>query len=317
MIGYVFKRVLSLIPILFVVSLVIFFIIHLTPGDPASYILGVEATEEQVESLKDQMGLNAPIYLQYLTWIGGVLQGDFGYSYIVNESVLNIIGNNIIPTMTLALLAQIVAIVLSIPLGILAAIKRGTFIDQTVMIISLLGMAIPSFLLALILVLIFAVTLGWLPVAGYQGIENGIWNHLKFLVLPAISLGTIQAALIARMSRSSMLDVLNKDYIKMSKAKGMNRSRIILKHAFKNSLLPILTVLGQSFGALVTGAVVTETIFNIPGIGQLIVNSIERRDYTVIQGIVLYVTLIYVVINLVVDLLYGLIDPRVRLEKGN
>ncbi|GAJ98216.1 MULTISPECIES: ABC transporter permease [Geomicrobium] len=311
---YILKRILSLLPVLFVVSVVIFGIVHLTPGDPASYMLGEEASPEQVNELREELGLNDPIPVQYLNWLGGVVQGDFGDSYFMNQSVLDAIFSHIGPTLSLAIVAEIIALSISIPIGIVAAIKRGTATDQSVMVVSLMGMAIPSFLLALFLALIFGVQLGWLPVAGYQPLSNGLWNHLQYLILPAISLGAIQAALIARMTRASMLEVLNTDYIKMARSKGMKERTVIYSHALKNAFLPILTVIGATFGALVTGAVVTETIFNIPGIGQLIINSIERRDYTIIQGIVLFVTLIYVTINLIIDLLYGFIDPRVRLD---
>ncbi|OLO28138.1 peptide ABC transporter [Alkalihalophilus pseudofirmus] len=311
---YILKRILSLIPVLFIVSVVIFSIVHFTPGDPASYMLGEEASEEQVNELREQLGLDKPILEQYLSWLGSVVQGDFGYSYFMKQSVLEAIMNHIGPTLSLAIVAQIIALCISIPLGIIAAIKRGTSMDQSVMIVSLMGMAIPSFLLALFLVLIIGVNLGWLPVAGYQPITSGLWEHLKYLIMPAISLGAIQAALIARMTRSSMLEVLNTDYIKMVRSKGLKERTVIYKHALKNAFLPILTVIGTTFGSLVTGAVVTETIFNIPGIGQMIINSIERRDYAVIQGIVLFVTLTYVTINLIIDLLYGVIDPRVRLD---
>lgn len=315
MIVYILKRILSLIPVLFIVSLVIFFIVHFTPGDPASYILGNEATADQVNELREQMGLNAPIPEQYLHWLGGVIKGDLGSSYFMNQPVMTSILDHLAPTFSLAVFAQLIAIIISIPLGMIAAIRRGTATDQSVMFLSLIGMAIPSFLLALFLALIFGVLLEWLPVAGYQPLQRGVWNHLQFLILPAISLGAIQAALISRMTRSSMLEVLNTDYIKMARAKGTKEIVVICQHALKNAFLPILTVIGQTFGALVTGAVVTETIFNIPGIGQLIINSIERRDYAIIQGIVLFVTMIYVCLNLIIDLMYGFIDPRVRLQQ--
>lgn len=314
LISYIVKRIFSIIPVLFVVSILIFSIIHLTPGDPASIMLGDSATEEQVNELREQMGLNAPVYEQYFNWIGGVLQGDFGESYFMNQSVIEAIMDHIGPTLSLAIMAQLISLAIAIPLGIIAAMKRGTMMDQLVMVLSLMGMAIPSFLLALFLGLLIGVNLGWLPIAGYATLEAGLWEHVRYLIMPAISLGAIQAALIARMTRSSMLEVLNADYIKMARSKGTKEFFVINRHAFKNAFLPILTVIGGTFSALVTGAVVTETIFNIPGIGQLIVNSLARRDYTVIQGIVLFVTLAYVFINLIIDLLYGMIDPRVRLE---
>ncbi|GIN91573.1 ABC transporter permease [Siminovitchia terrae] len=313
--SYILKRTLSLIPILFIVSLVIFFIIHLTPGDPVSYMLGDEATEEQINNVREEMGLNLPIYEQYFHWIANVLKGDFGVSFHMNTTVLDAIFSHVAPTLSLAIFAQVIALLIAIPLGIIAAIKRGTIVDQAVMGLSLLGMAVPSFLLALFLVLLIGVHLQWLPIAGYQPLSSGLWNHLKYLILPAISLGSIQAALIARMTRSSMLEVLNNNYINMARSKGVSERKVIYSHALHNAFLPILTVIGQTFGALVTGAVITETIFNIPGLGQLIINSVERRDYTVIQGIVLFVTFIYVMLNLLIDLLYGVVDPRVRLDE--
>jgi peptide/nickel transport system permease protein len=315
LLGYIIKRILSLIPVLFVVSIAIFLIVHLTPGDPAAAILGLEASEEQIQELNETMGLNLPIYQQYFNWVSGVLQGDFGDSYFMNEPVTDAIFKHLGPTVSLAFLAEIVALVLALPIGILAAYRRGSFTDKSLMVISLLGMAIPSFLLGLLLMLAFGVALQWLPVAGYKPLSQGLWNHLRYLILPAISLGAFQAALVARMTRSSMLEVLNKGFIKTARAKGVKEHKVVIKHAFRNAFLPILTVIGQSFGALVTGAVVVETIFNLPGLGQLIMNSIERRDFAVIQGVVLFVTLIYVFINLIVDLLYGVIDPRVRLER--
>lgn len=315
MVNYIIKRVLSLIPVLFVVSIAIFLLIHLTPGDPASIILGIDASQEQVEELQEQLGLNLPIYEQYFHWITNiVLHGDFGMSYFMRIPVTEAIFNHIMPTLSLAIIAQIITIIIAIPLGIAAANRRGTLADQSIMGVSLLGMSVPSFLLGLILILLFGVKLGWLPTSGYQSLDKGLWNHLKYLIMPAISLGAIQAALVARMTRTSMLEVLGSDFIKTARAKGVKNRVIVFKHALRNAFLPILTVIGQTFGLLVAGAVVTETIFNIPGIGHLIINSVERRDYTVIQGVVLFVTLSYVFINLIIDLLYGLIDPRVRLD---
>ena len=312
---YLVKRILALIPVLFVVSVVIFLIIHITPGDPASVILGESATAQDVEALRQQLGLDLPMYQQYMNWILDVLRGDLGESYFMKESVSEAIFSHLQPTLSLAILAQIIALLIAIPLGITAALRRGTAADQTVMGFSLLGMAIPSFLLALFLILLVGVKLQWLPVAGYNPLEAGLWNHLKYLILPAVSLGAIQSALITRMTRSSMLEVLNMNYMKAARSKGVKERQLIYKHALRNAFLPILTVIGQTFGGLVTGAVVTETIFNIPGIGQLIINSVERRDYEVIQGVVLFVTCVYVFINLIVDILYGVIDPRVRLER--
>ncbi|MER2189362.1 MAG: ABC transporter permease [Solibacillus sp.] len=315
MLSYIVKRVLSTIPVLFVVSLVIFFIIHITPGDPAAAILGMEATEAQIEELNKELGFDRPIAEQYVSWVAGVFQGDLGNSIFMKMPVTEAIAGHVGPTLSLAILAQVIALVLAIPFGMIAAYKRGSATDATLMGMSLFGMAVPSFLLGLLLMLVVGVQLQWLPVAGYAPLDKGFAEHLKYLILPAISLGTIQAALITRMTRSSMLDVLNLNYIKTARAKGLQEWRVLLKHAFRNAFLPILTVIGQTFGTLVTGAVVVETIFNIPGLGQLIMNSITRRDFTVIQGVVMAVTVMYIFINLVIDLLYGVVDPRVRLDR--
>mgnify|MGYP001112804947 CR=1 FL=1 len=313
---YIAKRILSLIPILIIVSLTVFSIIHLTPGDPASVILGMEATPEEIARLNEELGFNLPIHIQYINWIKGVLHGDFGTSLFMREPVLDSIKSHLSPTISLSIFAEIIALIIAIPIGIFSASNKGTILDRVLMSLSLLGLALPSFLLGLLLMLVFGVNLKVLPIAGYKPIGDGIIEHFRYLILPAISLGAIQAALISRMVRSSMVDVMNANYIKTARAKGVKEFYIIIKHSMRNAMMPILTVIGQSFGSLVTGAVVVETVFNIPGIGQLIINSIKRRDFVTIQGVVLFVTLVYVLINLVVDLLYGVADPRIRLEKG-
>ena len=313
--AFILKRVLALLPILFIVSIVVFLVIHLTPGDPATAMLGDTATEEQVKELRDQLGLNDPIHEQYVHWISGVFQGDFGYSYFMKQPVMDTIISHLGPTVSLAILAQIMAILIGIPLGIIAATRRGSATDHSLMGVALLGMSVPSFLLGLFLVLVFAVKLRWLPVGGYEPLSEGLLLHLKYLIMPAIALGSMQIALTARMTRSSLLEVLNTNFIKAARSKGVKERHVIYRHALRNAFLPILTVLGQTFGVLITGAVVVETIFNIPGIGQLIINSVGRRDYSIIQGVVLFVTFTYVFINLVIDLLYGVIDPRVRLNQ--
>ncbi len=314
MLEYLFKRLLSLIPVLFIVSIAIFLIIHITPGDPASTILGLEATQQEIDELNELMGFNDPIHIQYTNWIKDVLKGDLGDSIFMRQPVIQAIIEHFPPTLSLAIIAQIIAIILAIPFGILAAYKRGSVIDTALMSVSLLGMAIPGFLLGLFLMLFFSVKLELLPVAGYKPLSMGLWTHFRYLILPSIALGTVQAALITRMTRSSMLDVLYLNYIKTARSKGIKEIKVLLKHALKNAALPIITIIGQSFGSLVTGAVVIESLFNIPGIGQLIMNSIVRRDIAVIQGVVLFVTLIYVIVNLIVDLLYGVFNPRIRLD---
>jgi len=313
--AYITKRLLSLIPVLAVVTIAIFLIIHITPGNPAAAILGMEASEEEIQQLNQDLGLDRPILEQYTSWVANVFKGDLGDSIFMKQPVSEAIAEHITPTLSLAILAQVIAILLAIPFGIIAAYKRGSIADYTLMGISLLGMALPSFLLGLFLMLFVGVKLQWLPVAGYEPLSSGLWEHMKYLILPGISLGTIQAALITRMTRSSMLEVLNLNFIKTARSKGLHEMKVLFKHAFRSAFLPILTVIGQTFGTLVTGAVVVEAIFNIPGLGQLILNSIARRDFAVIQGVVLVVTLMYVTINLIIDLLYGAVDPRVRLDR--
>lgn len=312
---YILKRLLSLIPVLFIVSIIVFLIIHLTPGDPVSVMLGQDASKRQIDELRQSLGFNLPLYQQYFKWIGGVFQGNLGLSFFLKEPVTKAIFDHLGPTISLAVLAEILAIMIGIPMGILAARKRGSAADQIFMGLSLLGISIPSFLLSLFLMLLFSVYLKWLPVAGYQPLSRGLWTHLQYLIMPAFALGTMKSALIARMTRSSMLEVLNSAFIKTARSKGVKERHVVYKHALRNAFLPILTVIGQTFGGLIAGAAVIETIFNIPGIGQLIINSVLRRDYSVIQGTVLFVTFSYMFINLAIDLLYGVIDPRVRLNR--
>ncbi|SEC44651.1 ABC transporter permease [Paenibacillus sp. GP183] len=312
--AYILQRILSLIPVLLTVAFVVFFIIHLTPGDPAAVILGSDANPGDIEKLREKLGLNLPLYEQFFVWFIGLFRGDLGTSVFIKQPVLKIFMDHLGPTLSLSILAQGISILIAIPMGIIAAKKRGTIVDQSIMVFSLLGIAIPSFLLALLFAMLFAVKLHWFPVAGYKPLNAGLVNHLKYLILPAVSLGLIQSAIIARMTRASMLDILNLNYIKTARAKGVKEILITYKHALRNAFIPILTVLGQTFGMLVAGSIITETIFNIPGLGQLIITSITQRDYQVLQGTVLLIALAYVLINLIVDLLYGVVDPRVRVS---
>jgi peptide/nickel transport system permease protein len=312
--SYLTKRVLALVPVLSVVAVVVFLLIHLTPGDPAAVMLGPEASAADVQALRAQLGLNDPLHVQFLRWLGGVLQGDLGQSLFIRQPVADVLADALGPTMSLAIMAELLAIAIAVPAGIMAARRRGTAADRAFMTGALLGISVPSFLLGLFLALVFAVGLGWLPVAGYRPLEDGLGRHLTYLVLPAVALGAMQAALIARTTRSSMLDVLTENYMKTAKAKGLPERVRIYKHALRNAALPVLTVVGQTFGTLIAGAAVVETVFNIPGIGQLVVNSVERRDFVVIQGVVLLIAVGYVLINLVVDVLYSAFDPRIRVE---
>lgn len=311
---FIIKRILSVIPVLFIVSVVIFSLVHLVPGDPAAAMLGDLATEQDVEALRIRMGLDKPLIQQYLVWIGNLFHGDFGMSVANNETVASMIASHVKPTISFALYSLLIAAVIAIPLGMIAARRKGSALDHAVTVLSLTGISLPSFLLGLFLMLIFAVRLRWFPVSGYKDLSEGLIPHLRSLTLPAIALGFMNAALMMRMTRASMLEVLNSDYIKMAKAKGVKNFSLVAKHAFKNTMVTVITVFGQSIVQALSGAAVVESLFAIPGLGQLMVNSIGRRDYYVIQAIVLLIAVFNVLINMLIDLLYGLVDPRVRIS---
>lgn len=312
MLKYTLKRIGAMVPVMLIISVVVFLIIYLTPGDPASSMLGMEASADQIERVNDSLGLNEPLPQRYVEWMGGVLTGDLGDSYFMRQPVTQAIAEHFGPTLSLALLAQLIALLIALPCGVAAALKHGSRIDAVLRVVALLGVAIPGFLMALMLMWLFAVTLRVFPVAGYAPLSEGWFSHLRYLALPAISLGCVQAALLMRMTRSSVIEAMQLDCVKTARAKGVSEVRVVLAHALRNAALPILTSVGYSFGALITGAVVTEAIFNIPGLGQLVTSSIERRDYPVIQGVLLVIALLNSVINLVVDLAYGAFDPRAR-----
>lgn len=310
---YVIKRLLSLIPVLFIVSIVIFMLIHLVPGDPAAMMLGEQATPAQIEALRETLGLNEPLVLQYIHWVRDIFRGDLGTSLFMDGTMLEIIHTHMIPTLQQTFIAIAFATLVGVPLGMIAAIKRGRAADQLISTFSIIGVSMPSFLMGLGLVLLFAVKLGWLPSSGYKEIATYGWlTHIRYMILPGIALGFIELGLIIRMTRSSMLEIMGSDYMRMAKAKGVSRFRLFTKHAMKNALVGIVTVVGLAFISCLGGAAVTETIFNIPGIGKLTLNSVMRRDYEVVQAVVLVVSLLNVLCTLVLDLIYGLIDPRVR-----
>ena len=314
---YVIKRILTLIPVLFIVSVVIFLLVHLAPGDPAAMLLGDKATDAEIAALRETMGLNDPLPVQYFDWLKGIFHGDLGTSVFIKDSMTHILGEHLGPTLALTTYALILASIFAIPLGIIAAKNRGRMPDHIVSVTSMVGISMPSFLLGLLLILLFAVKLKWMPSSGYVSIaDGGFWKHIKFLTLPAIALGFIESGLMIRMTRSSVLEVLGSDYIRMAKAKGVSPRSIFLKHALRNALISIVTVIGQSFMVLLAGATVVETVFNIPGVGQLTINSVMRRDYEVIQAVVLMISVTNVLVSLIIDLLYGVIDPRARLDSA-
>ena len=315
MIKYIGKRLLALIPVLLVVSVVIFLLIHLIPGDPAAAILGEQATPEQIAALRETLGLNRPLAVQYFRWLAGIFRGDWGKSLFMQGTMLEILSDHMVPTLQQTAVAVAFATLVGVPLGLIAAIRRGRPADRVISSFATVGVSMPSFLMGLGLVLLFSVNLRWLPSSGYKSIADAGWEtHMRYMLLPGIALGFIEMGLIIRMTRSSMLEVLGADYMRMAKAKGVSRLRLFMKHAFKNALIGILTVVGLSFISCLGGAAVTETIFNIPGIGKLTLNAVMRRDYEVVQAVVLLVSLLNVFFTLVLDLLYGLIDPRVRLS---
>ena len=311
---FIAKRIISVIPVLIIVSIVIFSLIHLVPGDPAPAMLGDLATEEDIAALRIRMGLDKPLIEQYFIWIGNIFHGDFGMSVVNNETVGSLIISHIRPTISLAIYALVIAAVIAIPLGMIASRKKGSAIDHVVSVISLAGISLPSFLLGLFLMLLFSVKFRIFPVSGYKEISEGFLEHIRSLTLPAIALGFMNAALMMRMTRASMLEVLGSDYIKMAKAKGVKEFSLLTKHAFKNTLVTLITIFGQSIVQALSGAAVVESLFAVPGLGQLMVNSIGRRDYYVIQAIVLLIAVINVVINMIIDILYGFVDPRVRVS---
>jgi peptide/nickel transport system permease protein len=312
MFSFIMRRAVVTIPVMLIVATSVFLMLKLTPGDPAGIILGPDATEERRQELRNDLGLNDPLAIQYSRWIGDAVRGDLGDSLFLNQSVLSSLAERAQPTMLLTLLAMIVAVGLGMPIGIIAARKRGRWIDVGAMAIAIVGISMPTFWLGLNLILIFAVKLRWLPVAGYVPLQDGLWDSLKYLILPSITLGVAQAALIARMTRSMMLDVLNTDYVRTARAKGMGEYRVVTVHALRNALLPLLNVIGLAFAALLGGAVVTEQIFNIPGVGRLLIQAVGRRDVPLVQGTVLVIAAIYVFVNLAVDVASAILDPRIR-----
>ncbi|HVL25620.1 MAG TPA: ABC transporter permease [Thermomicrobiales bacterium] len=312
MTSYVLRRLLATIPVMLMVATGVFLLLKLTPGDPAGIILGPDATEERREELRDSLGLNDPLPEQYLRWLGDAARGDLGDSLFLNQSVTSSLAERAEPTLLLTFFATLVAVVVGLPLGIIAARRRGSWTDVGTMGVAIVGISMPTFWLGLNLILIFAVKLKWLPVAGYAPLSDGLWESLRYIILPALTLGVAQAALLARMTRSMMLEVLTSDYVRTARAKGVGEFRVVIGHAFRNALLPVINVIGLIVAALLGGAVVTEQIFNIPGIGRLLIQAVGRRDVPLVQGTVLVIAAIYVLVNLVVDIVAAALDPRIR-----
>jgi len=306
------SRVGGMLVVLALVVTVVFVIVRVTPGDPAAVMLGSDATPADIAALRARLGLDAPMLQQYIGFVGDVLRGDLGQSIFLGQPVTTALAARAEPTFFLTLFSILIAVAIALPVGILSAVKRGTIFDQIVVGITMVAASVPSFWLGLILIQTFAVSLGWFPASGYGGPGTPFLERLQHLVLPAVALGVVNSALITRFTRAAMLDVLGEDYVRTARAKGAGAARVILKHALKNALIPIITVIGLSIALLVAGAVVTETVFGLPGVGNLVVQAVLRRDYPVIQGALLVVAAIYVLINFAVDMLYLAVDPRVR-----
>ena len=308
----ILKKILTAIPVLLVVSVVLFLLLNVMPGDAADSMSTMDATAEEVEALRESLGLNDPMYIQYLRWLKNVLKGDFGISFLNGASVTEKIVTRLPVTLELTLLAMLIAVAIALPMGVLSATHRNSTIDAIASFISMIGVAVPHFWLAMMLIIIFSVNLHWLPASGFTPISQGLGKNLIKMIMPAFSVGLGFAATVMRQTRSNMIDVLGTDYISTAKAKGMSKSVVVWKHGVRNALIPVITVIGMQTGRLFGGAIVVETLFGLPGIGTAIVQSIFSRDYQMTMGCVMMVAVIIILINTIVDILYVIIDPRVR-----
>lgn len=312
MIAFVLKRMVAALPVMAVVASVVFAILRLTPGDPAAILAGDSATPEQLDAIRQNLGLDLPVYQQFFNWIGQLLSGDLGTSLLSGTPVIEMIGQRMGPSIALCLSTIIVAIVVAVPLGVLAAWRQGKLLDRAVMALSVLGFSIPVFVTAYVLILTLSLGAGWFPVQGYKPLSDGLWPFLRSITLPTMALSTVYIALIARITRTSVIEVMNEDYIRTARAKGLSERGVLLGHALRNAAVPIVTIIGVGVAMLIGGVVVTESVFNLPGLGRLVVEAVLARDYPVIQALILLFALVYVLINLLVDVSYTLFDPRIR-----
>ena len=312
MYGYLFRRLLGTIPVMLVVAVFIFLMLRLTPSDPAALIAGDNANADQVAQIRAQLGLDRPMVEQFFIWAGRILTGDLGESFFFKKTVASLIGERIEPTLSLSFFTIVLAVLIAVPLGVLAAHRQGSWLDRIVMGFSVLGFSMPSFVIGYLLIYLFAVWLNWLPVQGYQRIAEGVGGWVRGLILPSLTLAVIYVALIARMTRTSMLEVLSEDYVRTARAKGQSERKVLFRHALRNAAVPIVTVIGLGIALLIGGVVVTESVFTIPGLGRLTVDAVLARDYPVIQAVILLFSFAYVMINLAVDMTYTVLDPRIR-----
>ena len=312
MLGYVLRRLAATVPVMLIVAIFVFLMLRLTPGDPAAVIAGDNANAEQIAAIRNHLGLDRPILAQFVIWFGNILRGDFGESFFFKKTVAELIASRLEPTLALSLSTIVIAVTVAVPLGVLAAFKQGTLVDKIVMGFSVLGFSVPVFVIGYGLIYLFAIKLNWFPVQGYQRLADGFGGFLHRLVLPSVTLSVIYIALIARMTRTSVIDVLGEDYIRTARAKGQVERKVLFRHALRNAAVPIVTVIGLGVALLIGGVVVTESVFTIPGIGRRTVDAVLARDYPTIQAVILLFSFVYVLINLMVDLLYSVFDPRIR-----
>ena len=312
MFGYILRRLVATIPVMGIVAVLVFLMLRLTPTDPAAIIAGDNANSEQVAEIRKRLGLDQPIHRQFVIWANRTLHGDFGESFFFKKQVAELIADRLEPTLSLAVMTISLAVLIAVPLGVLAAYRHGGWLDRIVMGFSVLGFSVPVFVIGYALIYVFAIELAWLPVQGYQRISLGIGGWLERLILPAVTLSVIYVALIARITRTSMLEVMNEDYIRTARAKGQTERKVLVRHALANAAVPIVTVNGLGVALLIGGVVVTESVYTIPGLGRLTVDAVLARDYPTIQAVILLFSLSYVLINLVVDVTYTFFDPRIR-----
>jgi peptide/nickel transport system permease protein len=312
MLSYILRRILSTLPVMGIVAMFVFSLLYITPGDPAAVIAGDQASPADVERIRQGLGLDRPFLVQFGAWLWGILHGDLGTSIFTNLPVASLIAQRIEPTLSLMAITLVLTILIAVPLGVVAAWKAGSWVDRSIMAFAVFAFSLPVFVVGYVLAYVFALQFEWLPVQGYTPLAQGFWPWLQNLILPAIALGSVYLALIARITRASMLEVLQQDYIRTARAKGLDQRSILFVHALKNAAVPIVTVIGIGVALLIGGAVVTESVFAIPGLGRLTIDAILRRDYPVIQGIVLLFSFLYVLVNLLVDVTYTLVDPRIR-----
>jgi peptide/nickel transport system permease protein len=310
--NFVARRVLATVPVLLIVAVLVFLLLRLTPGDPAAIMAGDAANTEQIARIRSGLGLDRPIFVQFGIWFGNLLQGDLGESFYYKTKVTTLIGQRLEPTLSLAALTITIAVLVAVPLGILAAWRFGGWLDRALMGFSVLGFSVPVFVLAYILIWLVSLKLGWLPVQGYQRLADGVGPWLYHLALPGITLSVLYVALIARVTRASVMDALGEDYIRTARAKGLPELRVLVRHALANAAVPIVTVIGIGIALLIGGVVVTESVYAIPGLGRLTVDAVLARDFPTVQGLILFFSFIYVLVNLLVDLSYVFLDPRIR-----